>query len=171
MVALKRCSYMGVSLYNLHGTSGFDGRTGFDLNTSHIFPQGALRAIILLGDGVRTEGAGTRARYEPVLLPLCSVASTVLLGVWWVSSSWSPRGEQCWSKRVWCVYLAKVSVLCMVVWPLSDIWSPCDVLPVQIPVMVAFFLFRLGATFSISQWAFPFVVAAVAPEWSCNEKL
>ena len=87
MVALKRCSYMGVSLYNLHGTSGFDGRTGFDLNTSNIFPQGALRAIILLGDGVRTEGAGTRARYEPVLLPLCSVASTVLLGVWWVSSS------------------------------------------------------------------------------------
>lgn len=72
---------MGVSLYNLRGTSGFDGRTGFDLNTSHVFPQGALTAITLLGDGVRTEGAGARARCEPVLLSLCSVAITVLLRV------------------------------------------------------------------------------------------
>ena len=47
---------MGVSLYNLRGTSGFDGRTGFDLNTSHVFPQGVLSAIILLGGGVRDEG-------------------------------------------------------------------------------------------------------------------
>lgn len=78
---------MGVSLYDLYGTSGFDGRTGFDLNTSHVFPQGALRAVTLLGDGVRTEGVGAGARCEPVLLPLCSVAITVLLGVWWVSSS------------------------------------------------------------------------------------
>lgn len=78
---------MGVSLYDLYGTSGFDGRTGFDLNTSHVFPQGALRAVTLLGDGVRPEGVGAGARCEPVLLPLCSVAITVLLGVWWVSSS------------------------------------------------------------------------------------
>ena len=79
MVGLRRYLYMGASLYHLHGASDFDSRAGFDLNTSHVFPQGALTAITLLGDGVRTEGAGARARCEPGL-PLCSVAITVLLG-------------------------------------------------------------------------------------------
>ena len=82
-----------------------------------------------------------------------------------------PQRRAVLEQEHWCVYLAKVSLLCMVVWPLSDMWSPCNTLPVQIPVMVALFLLMLGATFSISQRAFPFVMAAVAPEWSCKEKL
>lgn len=44
---------MGASLYHLHGASDFDSRAGFDLNTSHVFPQGVLSAIILLGGRVR----------------------------------------------------------------------------------------------------------------------
>ena len=43
--------------YNhLHGSTDFDSRARFDLNTSHVFPQGVLSAIILLGGGVRDEG-------------------------------------------------------------------------------------------------------------------
>ena len=85
MVALKRCSYMGVSLYNLRGTSGFDGRTGFDLNTSRVFPQGALTAITLLGDGSELKGLGP----EP------GVSQCFFLFAQWPSQSfWEYSGSQ-----------------------------------------------------------------------------
>ena len=72
---------MGASLYCLFVPSGFGERDGFDTNTSYAFPQGVLTALTLLGGGAGDEGAGARARCEPGL-PLCSVAITVLLGVW-----------------------------------------------------------------------------------------
>lgn len=55
---LEEVFLYGSVLYNLRGTSGFDGRTGFDLNTSRVFPQGALTAITLLGDGSELKGLG-----------------------------------------------------------------------------------------------------------------
>ena len=75
MVVMKLCSYVGALLYGLHMPCGFGGRAGFDVNRSHVFPQGVLAAITLLGGGAR-DGA----RCEPAL-PLCSVALTTLLQV------------------------------------------------------------------------------------------
>lgn len=54
---LEVVSLWETSLYCLHGSSDFDSRAGFDLNTSHVFPHGVLSAIILLGGGVRDEEA------------------------------------------------------------------------------------------------------------------
>ena len=52
IVVLKECLYVGASLYSLDVPSGFDGRAGFDVNTNHIFPQGVLTAITLVGGGL-----------------------------------------------------------------------------------------------------------------------
>ena len=51
-----------------------------EVKPSHIFPQGFLAAIPLVGGGVVDIGARTGAVCE-VGLPLCSVAVTALLGV------------------------------------------------------------------------------------------
>ena len=53
---LEDISLYGSILIHLQGSSDFDSRAGFDLNTSHVFLQGVLSAIILLGGGVRDEG-------------------------------------------------------------------------------------------------------------------
>ena len=50
--------YVGASLYSLHVPSGFGGRTGFDVNTSHVFHR------------IYCQG-----------LALCSLAITVVLGL------------------------------------------------------------------------------------------
>ena len=71
---------MEASLYNLHVPSTFGGRAGFDVNASHIFPEGVLAAIPLAGGRAGEGGARAGARCEPGL-PLCSVATTVLSGV------------------------------------------------------------------------------------------
>lgn len=62
--------------------SGFGGRAGCAVSTSHFFPQGVLAAITLLGGqaGDWQEGTKARARCEPRLL-LCSVVNTNILGV------------------------------------------------------------------------------------------
>ena len=60
--------------------SGFGGRGGSDVNTSHVFPQGILVAISLIGSGEGDEGARVGAIYE-TRLPFCSVGITVLLSV------------------------------------------------------------------------------------------
>lgn len=44
----KGCSYMGASLCRLCVPSVFHGRDGFDVDTSHVFPQGVLTAITLI---------------------------------------------------------------------------------------------------------------------------
>ena len=56
-------------------SSGFVERTASEMSTSHIFPQGVLAAIPLVGGG-----ATARARCDLGLL-LCSVANITLLGV------------------------------------------------------------------------------------------
>lgn len=61
-------------------SSGFGGRVGFGMNTSHVFPQGLLAAIIL----VRGETGNRRVRARvgcEVGLPLRSVAVTALMEV------------------------------------------------------------------------------------------
>lgn len=80
MVVLKRCSYVGAFLYRLHIPSAFDGRAGFDMDPTHVFPQGVLAAMTLVEGRAGDEGATARAIREARLL-LCSVAVTTLLGV------------------------------------------------------------------------------------------
>ena len=60
IVILKVCPCVRVSLYSLCVPGGFDGRTGFDMNTSQIFPQGVLAAISMVGG--ETGDAVTRTR-------------------------------------------------------------------------------------------------------------
>ena len=50
IVILKECSYVGASLCRLCVPKTFGGRAGSDVDTSHIFPQGVLATVILLGD-------------------------------------------------------------------------------------------------------------------------
>lgn len=66
-MVLPECHSVGMSLYELHVPDFFGGRTGFDMDTCHFFPQDVLTAITLVEDG-RTEAG---AVYE-VGFPLCS---------------------------------------------------------------------------------------------------
>ena len=78
---LKVFPCVGASLYSLHFLySVFGGRPGFDMNISHIFPQGVLVVITLVGSGAEDGGARVRARCE-LRLHLGSVANTTLLEV------------------------------------------------------------------------------------------
>lgn len=56
------------------------GTAVFDLDTSCIFPQGVLPAVILVGDGTGERVARAGARFE-FGSPLCSLATTALSGV------------------------------------------------------------------------------------------
>ena len=124
---------MAASLYSLYVPSGFDGRAGFDVNISHIFPQGVLAAITLVGSGLEKEGLGPEPGVSqgfpslqwPSLpyqrwgqVPSCwsrSPEGRVFLALLPLSVSpphfqhWHPcpRGEQCWSRRAcagsWCL--------------------------------------------------------------------
>ena len=61
-------------------SNAFGGRAGFDVDVSHVFPQGVLAALIFVV--VRAGGGGARAGAGcEVGLPLCSTALTALLGV------------------------------------------------------------------------------------------
>ena len=76
---LKGSSYVGASLYRLCVPCAFGERAEFDMNASHIFPQGVLPFITLVvgGAGDRQTRAGTLC---VVGLPLFSVALTTLFG-------------------------------------------------------------------------------------------
>ena len=52
---LKGCSYVGISLCRLCVPSVSDGGAGFDVDASHVFPQGVLAAITLVGVGLELE--------------------------------------------------------------------------------------------------------------------
>ena len=68
---------MGVSLYTLQRPCDFGRRAGSEVSTDHMFTQGRLTAIILVGDETGDEGAGAVLRFEP---ELCLVVVTALLG-------------------------------------------------------------------------------------------
>ena len=96
MAVLKGGPYVWTSWYSLFVSSGFGGKARFDMNTSHMFPQGVLASITIGGEGAGDSGPRAGSRCEEGL-PLCSVTVTTLLGVSQVSSCWnrSPKG------RVW----------------------------------------------------------------------
>ena len=83
---------MGASLCRLRVPIPFGGRAGFDMDASHVFCQGVLAAIILVGGEVGDGCARAGVGYE-VGLPLCSVAITALLGVGSDPKSRSPEGQ------------------------------------------------------------------------------
>ena len=77
----ERVTYCGFKWIFLHGSvpiqtlpNPFDGRTRFEMDTSHIFPQGVLAAITLVGGGAGDGGgqsahstwAGTHTSAEAV---------------------------------------------------------------------------------------------------------
>ena len=69
---------MGASLDSLHVPSGFGGRAGSDMSTSHIFPQGVLAASTLVGYGLEMEGL--KPELGVTQTSPSSVAITALLG-------------------------------------------------------------------------------------------
>ena len=77
IVVLKGCSYVGASLCRLHVPSVLGGRAGFDVDASHVFPQGVLAAITLVGCVAGIGVARACSGYEEGV-PLCSVAVTAL---------------------------------------------------------------------------------------------
>ena len=80
ILVLKGCACVGASLYSLCVLSGFDGRAGSEVNTSHILPQSVLEAITLVEGGAGHGGAGARGRCKLGLLH-SSVANTALSGM------------------------------------------------------------------------------------------
>ena len=76
---LNGCSYVGASLEKLCVPNAFGGISGFDADAIHVFPQGVLVAITLIGHGVGDSGATAGAMCEAGL-PVCSVAVTTLSG-------------------------------------------------------------------------------------------
>ena len=62
IAVLKWCPYMGAPIHSLCVPSAFFGRAGFDIITSHIFPQDVLAAITLVGGGAGEGGARAGAR-------------------------------------------------------------------------------------------------------------
>ncbi|XP_057563183.1 thiamin pyrophosphokinase 1-like [Hippopotamus amphibius kiboko] len=59
---LKGYSCVGMSLYSLFVSSGFNERSGSDVSTSHIFPHIALAAITLVGIIAAVGGAKARPK-------------------------------------------------------------------------------------------------------------
>ena len=57
----------------------FGGRAGYNRDASHVFPQGVLTAIILVGGGAGNGGVRAAARFKAII-PLCSVAISTLSG-------------------------------------------------------------------------------------------
>lgn len=61
-------------------SSDFGRKVGSDLNMSHIFPQGLLAVLTLVGGGAGDGEALTRTRSELGLIT-CSGTNSTLLGV------------------------------------------------------------------------------------------
>ena len=64
---------MESSLYRLHVPNVLDRRAGFDVDVNHIFPQGVLTALVLVGSGAGGGGMRAEAGCE-AKLPRYSVA-------------------------------------------------------------------------------------------------
>lgn len=60
MEVLKGYPSVGASLFSVCVPSGFGGKVGFDMNTSHSFHQDMLVALTLVGD--RAEGGVAKVR-------------------------------------------------------------------------------------------------------------
>lgn len=77
---LKRCPHLRGSLRRMHMPNAFHGRSGFDVDASHVFPQDLLAAITLVGSGTYDEGPRACKECEAGL-PLCLVAISTFSGV------------------------------------------------------------------------------------------
>ena len=64
-------------MYRLCVPSAFGGRAGFDMDKSHVFPQGMLAAITFVWSGAE-DGLDRAGMGYETGLPLCSVAITAL---------------------------------------------------------------------------------------------
>lgn len=78
VVVLREYSYVRASLCRLHVPSVFSGRAGFDTGAYHIFPQGVLAPVTLVGGVAGDGGARACTGYEMGLL--CSLNVTTLSG-------------------------------------------------------------------------------------------
>lgn len=62
-MVLKGCSYVKASLCRFCVPSASGGRVEFDVNASHIFPQGVLATLTLVGVVAGEGRARARTRY------------------------------------------------------------------------------------------------------------
>ena len=76
---LKGCFYVGVPLCSLLECNIFGERAAFGMDACHVFPQGVLAPVLLIGGVfiVVLKRAHTGCWVGP---PLCSVGFTALLG-------------------------------------------------------------------------------------------
>lgn len=153
---------MGASLYSLHVPSGFAGRAGSDLSLRHVFLQGVLAALTLVGSGTGDGGARAGARCDSGLL-LCLVTITAPLGSggsFLVAGAEAarvrsetalfpprvcfplshhhhpcPRGEQCWNKRAWSGCSVWVKVQAVVFLAPLEFWEAPTLLPPGVTAM------------------------------------
>ena len=91
-MVLKGCSYVGASLCTPCVLSASGERSGFDVETSHVLPQGILAAITSIG-GVAADGGARACAGCEVGLPLRTVAIVILSGVGLLASCWSRNLE------------------------------------------------------------------------------
>lgn len=63
--SLAGSPWVGVSQYSLCVPRDFRVRPGSEMSMSHVFPQGVLAAITLVGGGTGDREAGARAMCEP----------------------------------------------------------------------------------------------------------
>ena len=91
---IKGCFYEGASLCRPCVSSVFGMRADFGMDASHVFPQGVLAVITLIGDvvGVVVSRACTGYFVGP---PLCSIADATLSGWGVLPSCWirNPEGQ------------------------------------------------------------------------------
>lgn len=94
----------GSILYRFHVPTAFTWRAGFDMDTSHVFPQGVLVAIALIGVWLEME----RLELEPGMrwdFPFAQWPSLSYMGQGLIPSFWSK------SPKVWaqagskCIFL------------------------------------------------------------------
>ena len=78
MVVLSGCFHVGAFLCRLCVSNVFDARGGFDVDASHVFPQGVLATIIWIGGVVCVRGS--HCAEGDAGFPLCSVAVAALSG-------------------------------------------------------------------------------------------
>ena len=71
IAVLKGCPCVRVSLRSMQVPGGFDGRSAFDVKTSHVFPQCVLATISLVGTEAGYGVVRARDRCKLGLLP-CS---------------------------------------------------------------------------------------------------
>ena len=92
LVILKGCPFVGVSLCSMCIPSGFHAGTRFVVNKIHVFPQGVLTVITLVGGGA-VEGGSREESGVSQSFPFAQWLSLPYQGPDVILSCWSRNPE------------------------------------------------------------------------------